>query len=111
MLIALLNSRCRFQNGAPTYCGPSRKTAVIAKAAIAAAIKMKSKRSNSTDAPYNTYFKANLSQERKAPNRQQRSNDKPRPRHIHGNGVGSNLHSPAIIKPPAMHDRHYGEDE
>src|SRR5215467_10793850 len=41
------DKRSQFQNGAPTYCGPTRKTAVIANAAIAAAIKIKSKRSNS----------------------------------------------------------------
>ena len=53
--MASVNSRWQFQNGAPTYCGPRRKTAVIANAAIAAAIKMKSKRSNSINAPTMLY--------------------------------------------------------
>jgi hypothetical protein len=50
-----ISERWQFQNGAPAYCGPSNKTAVIAKAAIAAAIKMKSKRSNSINAPTMLY--------------------------------------------------------
>jgi hypothetical protein len=42
-----------------------------------------------------------LGAQRKAPNREQRSNDKADPRNNHGHGMGSNLHGPPfkILQP------------
>jgi hypothetical protein len=47
-----------------------------------------------------------LSAQRKAPNREQRSNDKAEPRNSHGDGMGSNLHGPPFKNPPAVQDRY-----
>ena len=52
-----------------------------------------------------------LSAQRKAPNREQRGNDKATPRNGHGDRMGSDLHRPSFKNPPAMQDRHYREDE
>jgi hypothetical protein len=47
-----------------------------------------------------------LGAQRKAPNREQRSNDKADPRNSHGDGMGSNLHGPPFKNPPAVQDRY-----
>ena len=47
-----------------------------------------------------------LTAQRKAPNREQRSNDKADPRNSHGHGMGSNLHGPPFKNPPAVQDRY-----
>jgi hypothetical protein len=52
-----------------------------------------------------------LCAQRKAPNREQRSDDKADPRNSHGDGMGSNLHAPPFKNPPAVQDRYYREDE
>ena len=46
-----------------------------------------------------------LGAQRKAPNREQGSNDKADPRNSYGHGMGSNLYGPPFENPPAMQDR------
>jgi hypothetical protein len=47
-----------------------------------------------------------LAAQRKAPNREQRSNDKADPRNSHGHGMGANLRGPPFKNPPAVQDRY-----
>src|SRR5262249_22741199 len=51
-----------------------------------------------------------LADQRETPKREQSSNDKADPRNSHGQKMGSNLHRPLLINPPAVQDRHKREE-